>query len=42
MKDSIMIKGDRNRWIDFVAQIKRERKEVWDVLSKFIDEYLKK
>lgn len=42
MKDVITFKGDRNLWIDFVAKIKKERKEVWQVLEKLIKEYLKK
>ncbi len=42
MKEVITFKGDRNLWIDFVAKIKKERKQVWEVLEKFIKDYLKK
>ena len=42
MKDTITLKGDRNLWIDFVSKIKKERKEVWQVLESFIKDYLKK
>jgi len=42
MKDVITLKGDRNLWIDFVTKIKKERKQVWEVLEKFIRAYLKK
>ena len=42
MKDTITLKGDRNLWIDFVAKIKKEKKEVWQVLEKLIKEYLKR
>jgi len=42
MREVITFKGDRNLWIDFVAKIKKERKQVWEVLEKFIKDYLKK
>ena len=42
MKDTITLKGNRNLWIDFIAKIKKERKEVWEVLEPFIKDYLKK
>lgn len=42
MKDTITIKGDRNLWFDFVAKLKKERKEVWQTLEPFIKDYLKK
>lgn len=42
LKDTITLKGNRNLWIDFVAKIKKERKEVWQVLEKFIKQYLRK
>jgi len=42
MKDVITFKGDRNLWIDFVAKIKKDKKQVWEVLEKFIKDYLKK
>ena len=42
MRDTITIKGERNLWIDFVSKIKKERKEVWQVLEPFIKDYLKK
>jgi len=41
MKDTITLKGERNLWIDFVGCIKKQRKEVWEVLEKFIRSYLK-
>lgn len=42
MRDVITFKGDRDLWIDFVAKIKKERKQIWEVLEKFIKDYLKK
>ncbi len=42
MKDIITFRGDRNLWIDFVANIKKDRKQVWQVLEKFIKAYLKR
>lgn len=42
MKDTICFKGERNLWIDFVAKLKKERKEVWQTLESFIKDYLNK
>ena len=42
MNDSISIKGDRELWIDFVSKVKKDHKEVWEVLSKYIKDYLKR
>lgn len=41
MKDVITFRGDRDLWIDFVAKVKKDRKQVWEVLEKFIRAYLK-
>ena len=41
-KDVISIKGDRDTWIDFVAKIKKQNKEVWGVLEPMIKKYLKR
>ena len=40
-KDVITLRGDRNVWIDFVSKVKKDRKEVWEVLSKLISKYIK-
>ena len=40
-KDILTFRGDRNVWIDFVSKVKKDRKEVWEVLSKFISKYIK-
>jgi len=40
-QDSITIKGDRNKWIDFISKVKKNKKSVWEVLEKLIDKYLK-
>jgi len=40
-KNVLTFRGERNLWIDFVAKVKKERKNVWEVLEKFIKEYLK-
>jgi len=42
MKEVISFRGERNDWIDFIAKLKKERKEVWDVLKPFIKTYGKK
>ena len=38
----ISFKGDKNKWFDFVSQVKKNRSRVWDVLEKCIDGYMKK
>jgi len=40
-KDIITLRGERDLWIDFVAKVKKERKEVWEVLSPFLRKYIK-
>ena len=40
--DIISLKGDRDKWIDFVSQVKKNKERIWDVLEKSIDEYIKK
>ena len=42
MKDIIALRGDRKLWIDFVAKVKKQKKEVWDVLLVFIKKYLRR
>lgn len=40
--DVITLRGNRDLWIDFVAQVKKQKKSVWEVLESFIKKYLKK
>jgi len=40
-KDAISIKGDRNVWIDFVAECKRQKTEVWAVLEPYLKQFIK-
>lgn len=40
MRDIITFRGKRDLWIDFVSKVKKQKKEVWDVLSVFIKKYL--
>jgi len=42
MKDTLTFKGDREVWIDFVSKIKKQRKQVWEVLKPLIKNYIKK
>ena len=35
-------RGDRNEWVDFVTKVKKERKQVWEVLKPLIDSYMRK
>lgn len=38
----IGFRGNKNLWFDFVNKIKKERKEVWDILKILIKQYLEK
>lgn len=40
-KEILTFRGDRNLWIDFVAKVKKNRRQVWEVLEEFIRLYLK-
>jgi len=42
MKDVITLKGNRDLWTDFTNKLKKQRKQVWQVLEPFIRKYLKK
>ena len=42
MKNIITFRGDRELWIDFVAKVKKNKKQVWQVLKQFIISYIKK
>ncbi len=37
----ISFRGERNKWIDFVAKVKKDNKSIWEVMEKLIDIYLK-
>jgi len=40
--DIISIKGNRDKWIDFISHIKKNKEKVWDVLETYIDDYIKR
>lgn len=40
--DIISLKGDRNTWQDFVHKVKKNKKQVWDVIKPMLKEYIKK
>lgn len=40
-KEVITLKGDRNLWMEFAIKLKRQKKEVWEVLESWIKKYLK-
>ena len=41
-KDVLTFRGDRDLWIDFVAKVKKKKKNVWEVLKQLIIKFLKK
>jgi len=43
VSEPITFRGNRDKWLDFVYTTKkRGNKNVWSVLEKMIDEYIKK
>lgn len=40
-KDNISFIGERELWIDFVCKVKKNRKEVWEVLKPMLEEYIR-
>jgi hypothetical protein len=32
---------DRNLWIDFVSVVKKQKKEIWNVLEPLLKKYIK-
>ena len=40
-KEIITIKGHRNTWYQFIAKVKTNRKQVWEVLEPFLKDYTK-
>lgn len=40
MLSPINFKGNREKWINFIATIKLQRKTVWEVLEPMIDKYI--
>ena len=40
MNGIITIRGERGLWIDFTHKVKKDRKQVWQVLSPFLKKYI--
>lgn len=40
-KEVITLKGDRNLWMEFTIKLKKQKKEVWNVLEPWIKKFLK-
>jgi hypothetical protein len=40
MKDLIVFKGNRDLWIDFVATVKKQRRQIGDVIEPMLKEYI--
>lgn len=40
-KELITLRGGRDLWIDFVSKVKKDRKEVWEVLEPLLRGYIK-
>lgn len=37
----ISFRGDRNSWQDFIYKVKKNKKQVWQVLEPMLKEYVK-
>ena len=42
LNNGIVLFGERELWFDFVAQVKKDKKKVWDILEPMIKEYIRK
>ena len=40
MNGIITIRGERGLWIDFTHKVKKDKKQVWQVLSPFLKKYI--
>ena len=40
MNGIITIRGERELWIDFTHKVKKDKKQVWQVLSPFLKKYI--
>lgn len=40
MKETISFKGEKEKWSIFLAKVKSEKKETWEVISMLVDRYL--
>ena len=38
----ISFRGDRNIWQDFMHKVKKNKKQVWEVMEPLLNEYIKK
>ena len=38
----ISFRGDRNIWQDFMHKVKKNKKQVWEVMEPLLDGYIKK
>ena len=38
----ISFRGDRNIWQDFIYKIKKNKKQVWEVLEPMLNDYIKR
>jgi hypothetical protein len=34
------LRGDRNKWLDFTNKVRKNKQKVWNILEKFIDDYM--
>ena len=40
MNGIITLRGERDLWIDFTHKVKKDKKQVWQVLSPFLKKYV--
>ena len=39
MKYTISIRGERELWLEFIHNVKKEKRKTWDVLSPYLKKY---
>jgi len=40
--EPLSLRGNRNIWLDFTHKVKKNKKQVWDVLETFLKDYTKR
>jgi hypothetical protein len=38
----ISLRGDRDIWLDFTHKVRKNRKQIWEVLEPMLKEYIRK
>ena len=40
--EGLSLKGDRDIWLEFTYKVKKNKKQVWEILEPMLKDYIKK